>query len=96
MTRIDNRLPQFMPDFLVSWDFDDKDAPCVCISRVRRDKHRLTADTIGVSFEKCGVVSLRQILEECEAKERKEAERAKNLAEFRRKVFHADDPETEG
>lgn len=59
----------FLDDFILSWDFSDKDCPCVNISRLRSDKKgvRLEVDVIGSSYEKCGVVSVRQLLSKYEA-----------------------------
>jgi hypothetical protein len=82
---MDNTLQQYQPDYLISWDFNEEnDAPCVCVSRVRRDGTKVTADVLGVSFEKCGCVSLRQVLERFETQQREEAERKAHAADLRK------------
>lgn len=72
-------LPQFQPDYLISWDFSDKDLPCIAVSRMRKEGATVVADLIGRSHESAGCVSLRQILEDYEARQREEEKRAQML-----------------
>jgi len=67
----------FLDDFILSWDFSEKDCPCVTVSRLRSGGKgtRLEVDVLGSSYEKCGVVSVRQLLSKYEAEQgTKEAE----------------------
>lgn len=82
-------LPQFQPDFIISWDHSGKDAPCLVVSRLRKDGARVVADVIGHTFAASGCISLRQVLEEFEKREREEAERAKRLGEGLKKAADA-------
>lgn len=65
-------MPQFMPDFIISWDSSDKDYTCVCIAQIKKDGTKIISELIGISHEKSGCVSLRQILEEHENRKRLE------------------------
>ena len=58
----------FQPDYIIAWDLSDNDAPAVNISKLYSDgKHiHLQIDVLGVFHEKCGVVSIRQLLDEFE------------------------------
>ena len=62
----------FQTDYLIAWDFSEKGMPTVKISRLSSDKKsiHLTMDVLGVVHENCGVVSLRQIIENFEAEQR--------------------------
>ena len=84
---MDNGLLQFQTDYLISWDFSQSDAPCVSLVRLDKDGTRVIGESLGISFEKSGCVSLRQMVEEYEYRKRAEAERKKDLAEFRQKVL---------
>ena len=69
-------LLQFQPDYLISWDFSDKDLPVVVVCRMRQDGTNVTADYIGRSHESAGCFSLRQVLEDYETRQREEEKRA--------------------
>jgi len=57
---------EFLEDYIVSWDFSDVDVPVVKISRMRSEKRHIVLDVLGCSYNKSGVVSLRQIINEWE------------------------------
>lgn len=64
----------FETDYIVSWDFSDPDFLKVDVSRLRASEKgaMLECDVIGAfRGEKCGIVSLRQLLDRFDA-ERKE------------------------
>ena len=62
---------KFETDYIISWDISDKDFPAICITKLLADKdNKLTCDVVGISHEKSGVVSLRQLLEEKSAEEK--------------------------
>lgn len=75
----DDKLLQFQPDYLVSWDFSDKDLPVVVVCRMRKDGTHVVADYIGRSVSRSGCFSLRQVLEDYEARQREEEKRRKEL-----------------
>ena len=56
----------FQPDYIISWDVSDQDNPTVNISKLYSDgKHiHLQIDVLGVYHDKCGVVSIQQLLNE--------------------------------
>ena len=62
----------FQPDYIIAWDLSDNDAPNVNISKLYSDgKHiHLQIDVLGVFNDKCGVVSLRQLLDNFEMGDR--------------------------
>jgi hypothetical protein len=63
-------MRNFETDYLISWDFNDKDCPCVNIAVMHideKDGTRIVADVLGSSYNKSGVVSLRQLLADYEA-----------------------------
>lgn len=72
---------QFQTDYIISWDFSDKDCPVVNISRLRAGEKsmHLECDVLSVEHEKCGVVSLRQLIEAFEAEKRRIAAAADDL-----------------
>ena len=64
-------MRNFETDYLISWDFNDKDCPCVNIAVMHideKDGTRIVADVLGSSYNKSGVVSLRQLIADFEAK----------------------------
>ena len=64
-------MRNFETDYLISWDFNDKDCPCVNISIMHideKDGTRIVADVLGSSYNKSGVVSLRQLVADFEVK----------------------------
>ena len=64
-------MRNFETDYLISWDFNDKDCPCVNIAVMHideKDGTRIVADVIGSSYKKLGVVSLRQLIADFEVK----------------------------
>lgn len=69
-------MMQFQTDYVIAWDFSDHDAPCVTVSRLYSDKKsvHLMVDALGMSHEKCGVVSLRQLIDDFEREHDREAE----------------------
>ncbi len=80
-----DKLPLFQTDYLISWDFSDKDLPCVVVSRLRKDGAAIVADVIGRTHESAGCVSLRQILEDYETRQREEEKRAEARKELLKK-----------
>lgn len=85
---IDSTMPLFSPDYIISWDFSASDFPCVSVSKLKRDKKggHIEAEVLGVSHKKCGCISLRQVIEDYEAKKRADEKRMKD-AENLRKSF---------
>lgn len=83
-----SKLPQFEKDYIISWDVSDKDHPCIAVAVLQRseDGRSLETEVLGNTFEKTGVISLRQLLEQHSALKRAEAESLKN-AEKLRKTF---------
>lgn len=81
-----DRIPQYQPDYIIAWDFSDKDSPFVSVSCIEKDKDRalLTARSLGNSYEKTGVVSLRQLLEYRDAEDRYEKKREVDMAKLRK------------
>lgn len=66
---MNNTMPQFENDVIISWDVSNADLPSVSVLMLRRDgSTNLVADVLGISHERTGVVSLRQLLAEKEAK----------------------------
>lgn len=64
-------MRNFETDYLISWDFNDKDCPCVNIAVMHideKDGTRIVADALGSSYKKSGVVSLRQLVADFETK----------------------------
>lgn len=57
-------MPQFQTDYLISWDFTDPEHPCVKVMMLDVDETQTTVlgHVIGVSEQKCGVISLQQLL----------------------------------
>ena len=85
-----DKLPQFQPDYLISWDFSDKDLPCVVVSRLRLDDGAtVVSDLIGRSHVSAGCISLRQVLEEYEDRQREEEKRAQKLRDCMREAGEA-------
>ena len=83
-------MRNFETDYLISWDFNDKDCPCVNIAVMHideKDGTRIVADVLGSSYNKSGVVSLRQLLADYEAKRNNnfKEERYEKLKEFLKK-----------
>lgn len=63
---------QFQPDYIISWDFSNKDLPVVSVSRLRSDEKatNLIIDVLDMSYDTTGVCSVRQLVEKFEQKER--------------------------
>lgn len=61
---MNNTMPQFENDVIISWDVSNEDLPSVSVLMLRRDggSTNLVADVLGISHERTGVVSLRQLL----------------------------------
>lgn len=83
-------MRNFETDYLISWDFNDKDCPCVNIAVMHideKDGTRIVADNLGSSYNKSGVVSLRQLLADYETKMNNnfKDERYEKLKEFLKK-----------
>ena len=74
-------MQQFQPDYLISWDFHDKDHPCVtvCCMEKEKDMPYIVTRLLGNFHAKTGVVSLRQLLEYRDAEDRAEEERKIDL-----------------
>lgn len=85
---MNNRLPQYKTDYIISWDCSDTDLPCVSVSRVGKGESGMICEALGVSFEKYGTISLQQVCEEFEARKRAENEKARNTPEMLKKVFN--------
>ena len=71
-TVIRDDLPQYQPDYVISWDSGSGDATCICITKICKDGTRLVAEIIGQSHEDCGCISLRQAIEAYEERKRLE------------------------
>lgn len=90
--------PQFQPDYLISWDFHDKDFPCVTVVCLEKEKDtpRVVARFLGDFHIKTGVVSLRQLLEYRDAEDRAEKEReVRNLERMKDFIGHKPQDEKE-
>ena len=64
-------MRNFETDYLISWDFNGKDCPCITICVMYQDGKngtKVVGEQIGTSYKKSGVVSLRQLLADYEAK----------------------------
>ena len=72
-------LQLFEIDYIIGWDFSDKDLPAVYVTRLRRDGCQVLAEVIGGAHTKVGCISLRQVLEDYETCQREEKERAQRL-----------------
>lgn len=61
----------FQPDYIIAWDFSDKDAPAVGISKLYSDgkSMHLMVDVLDTFHTETGVVSVRQLVEEFERRE---------------------------
>lgn len=62
---------EFQTDYIFAWDFSN-DAPIITVARLRAEGKQLVYDQIGVVSKSCGVVSLRQMLDEYERKQAEE------------------------
>lgn len=85
----DGTLKQYQDDYIISWDFSSKDLPCVGLAKIERDGASLKTKVLGHVFGSSGCISLRQAIEEFEARERQEEERARKRAELLRKAGDA-------
>lgn len=65
-------LPQFLTDLLISWDISDRDFTIITVSQMRREGTHVVGEIIGLSHEKTGCVSIRQVMEEYGANKRRE------------------------
>ena len=64
-------MRNFETDYLISWDFNGKDSPCITICVMYQDGKngtKVVGEQIGTSYKKSGVVSLRQLVADYEAK----------------------------
>lgn len=95
MRRDKDQLPQFQTDFLISWDYGEKDYPCLAVTRLRKDGCSIAADVIGCTHASSGCISIRQVLEEFENREREEADRAKHAKDLREALFKKEGEEFE-
>lgn len=78
-------MPQYQPDYIISWDFSKPDHPCIVVSLMERDTKDVTlikGKLLGVSYKTSGVISLRQIIEHQKEEERREKERREKAAEI--------------
>lgn len=59
-------MAEFKTDYIISWDFKDGDFPTVSISRLRTEEKspHLMVDVLESFHSKCGVASLRQIVDD--------------------------------
>jgi hypothetical protein len=91
-----DRIPQYQTDYIISWDFSNKDFPCVSVISVEKDKDRpmLISRFLGNSYKKTGVVSLRQLLEYRDAEDRYAKEREVDMDKIR-KAFEKSEEGTE-
>ena len=63
-------MRNFETDYLISWDFNGKDCPCITICVMYQDGKngtKVVGEQIGTSYKKSGVVSLWQVLADYEA-----------------------------
>jgi hypothetical protein len=92
-----DEAPQFQPDSLISWDFSDKDFPCVTVVCLEKEKDtpRVVARFLGDFHIKTGVVSLRQLLEYRDAADRAEKERNLDLERLKDFISHKPQDEKE-
>lgn len=60
----------FETDYIISWDISENDFPTISVAKLKAEKNRLIIEQLGISREQSGVISLRQLLEEAEAKRR--------------------------
>jgi hypothetical protein len=92
-----DEAPQFQPDYLISWDFSDKDFPCVTVVCLEKEKDtpRVVARFLGDFHIKTGVVSLRQLLEYRDAADRAEKERNLDLERLKDFISHKPQDEKE-
>ena len=58
----------FQPDYIIAWDFSDKDCPRIGISRIYSDgkSMHLSVDVLESFTTETGVCSIRQLVEEYE------------------------------
>lgn len=65
-------MAEFQTDFIISWDFREKDMPAVLIARLSAEEKatHLIFDALETFYTECGVASVRQVLEEYEARQR--------------------------
>lgn len=89
--RRSDELPQFHPDYIISWDSSEKDHTCVSIIQLKKDGAHLIGEVVGFSHEKSGCISLRQVLEEYEDRKRWEAKQAKDRKELIKKMGESAD-----
>jgi len=89
--------PQFQPDYLISWDFSDKDFPYVSVVCLEKEKDtpRVVARYLGNFHSKTGVASLRQLLEYRDAEDRAEKERKLDLERLKDFISHKPKDEEE-
>lgn len=85
---MNNNLPLYKDDYIVSWDISDKDHPCITLLKLGREKDgTLGYEYIGSTFARSGSFSLRQALEEHDREKRRQEERNNSAQEFLRKTF---------
>ena len=62
---------EFQTDYLIAWDFNDKDFPCVTVSRMSagRNVTNLVVDMLDQFHTRSGICSLQQLLSEFNSKE---------------------------
>jgi hypothetical protein len=71
-----DKLPLLQTDYLISWDFSEKDLPVIIVTRIRGEGPNIIGDIIGRTHERAGCLSLRQVLEDYETRRREEEKRA--------------------
>ena len=59
---------KFETDYIISWDISDKDFPTIVIARIGAEKDKFEFDVLAMLHDKNGIVSLSNLLEEAEAK----------------------------
>ena len=84
--RKSEELPQFRPDYIISWDSSEKDHTCVSIMQLKRDGAHIVGELVGFSHEKSGCISLLQVMEKYEDLKRREAKRAEDRKELIKKM----------
>ena len=64
----------YKPDYVVTWDFRDAEAPVVSFTKVYAEENtpHLMCDVLAHSYEHTGVVSFRQLIEEIEREKSKD------------------------
>ena len=65
----------YKPDYIISWDFSENDAPVIGISKLyaKEGTPHLLCDVLGTFYERSGIISLQQLITSVENLERQRA-----------------------